>query len=97
MKFYEPDEIPPGRFCTLCERFIDDTTEMTFVSDGYGTETYLTKNGLVHTLLSEKKSNTKRKQLYPQKPETTLPPMNELVATVLRILSEPSESQQLWK
>ena len=68
-KFYEKEEIPAGRFCTTCERFIE-ADGLAFLSEHRGVTLYLDpKTGTAHTLLTEKQSNIRRAKRYPVKPK----------------------------
>jgi hypothetical protein len=68
VRFYDPEDIPSGRFCTTCERFISDEG-LVFTSEHRGITIYMdSQRGIVHTLLSEKLSNRQRKKRYPVKP-----------------------------
>jgi hypothetical protein len=68
VRFYDPEDIPSGRFCITCERFISDEG-LVFTSEHRGITIYMdSQRGIVHTLLSEKLSNRQRKKRYPVKP-----------------------------
>jgi hypothetical protein len=85
-KFYDPEDVPQGRYCTTCERFIQDDG-LVFVKDfSRGRAMVLDeKTGTVHTLLNDKESDVKRKKRYPVKP----PPVETFVYATVPSTTSP--------
>jgi len=73
MKFYNLEDVPQGkRYCTTCRRFFD-TDNFVYMSASRGVTFYIDeKTGAAHTLLSERVSANRKRQLYPTKDEESL-------------------------
>lgn len=72
MRFYDAEDIPQGkRFCTTCRKFFDPEN-FVFLSEHRGVTFYLDSQGAAHTLLSERVSANRKRQLYPTKDEESL-------------------------